>query len=344
MREHQMVLMSQNKSVFMRKQLFILVAYFVGLSSFAQTDKGKLFLFSDELKNTYPSVIYDFLERYLYEIRNSQNGYLLNQRMTDDKVNVVQGDVVNVTKLSPMVPFSINKIDNFGYDVCWTDTLGNTLLELQFPVQFELLLGKTKSEIETTVKNSIQSMDSVFSPVTDMQEIEELDSGYFRTTPSFNYYVESLNTSRYYEIVNDTDTVAVFNPRQKWYSVANLFHGIINDTNEYRLYIQQNLYGFKQMHYTITLSQWLNYCKDNNLIVYFAIEEEREDGLKGLLIAQNTDLGYNHMMSIIIPDNFIEKKNATFKVSLNAFIPTDNVKELYQKYTERAKKKIEFVE
>ena len=74
--------------------------------------------------------------------------------------------------------------------------------------------------------------------------------------------------------------------------------------------------------------------------LYFAIEEEREDVLKALLIAQNPDLGFNHMLSFIIPNNFVNDKKTVFKVVLNAYIPTQNVKDLYQQYVDKPKKRI----
>jgi hypothetical protein len=132
----------------------------------------------------------------------------------------------------------------------------------------------------------------------------------------------------------------VYDKKQKWYSATNLFHGLISETSDYRFYIEQNLYGFNKQSYTISLNQWLNYCVVNKLTLYFAIEEEREDGLKALLIAQSHDLGFNHMLSIIIPDNFVEKRNVTLKATMNAYIPTDNVKDLYQQYKDKPKKNI----
>ena len=76
------------------------------------------------------------------------------------------------------------------------------------------------------------------------------------------------------------------------------------------------------------------------LDVYFAVEEEHEDGLRALLIAHSRDLGFNHMMSLLIPDNFVQKRNAILKATLNAYIPTQNVKDLYQQYVAKPKKKI----
>ena len=76
------------------------------------------------------------------------------------------------------------------------------------------------------------------------------------------------------------------------------------------------------------------------MTTYFAVEEEREDGIKALVIAQSPDLGFNHVLSLIIPFDFITNKNCVIKASLNAYVPTQNVAELYKQYVEKPKKKL----
>lgn len=76
------------------------------------------------------------------------------------------------------------------------------------------------------------------------------------------------------------------------------------------------------------------------MTTYVAVEEERKDGLKLLLIAQCRDLGFNHMLSIIVPWNFVDNRKSVLKAQLNAYIPTNNVKDLYQQYKQKPKKKI----
>lgn len=323
-----------------RRYLIATAMCLVCLTLFGQTGKHTLHLFPDEMKSAYPSVVYDFLERYLYDIHQSTRTYELRQRMADDKVGVTDGSLDNIPKLSPEVPFSIMRQEDACYDVSWTDTLGNTLLALQFPIQFELLLGQPKVEIEKTMKNQLDSCANVATPQSLTSELETLSDGYLRTIPVTHYYVESLNTATYYQKTSDGITIPVYESAQKEYAAANLFHGLIDETSNYRLYIEQNLYGFNKQSYTVSLAQWLNYCQANKLTIYFAVEEVREDGLKALLIAQSHDLGFNHMLSLIIPDNFVEKKNVTLKATLNAYIPTDNVKDLYQQYKEKPKKQI----
>ena len=105
------------------------------------------------------------------------------------------------------------------------------------------------------------------------------------------------------------------------------------------MYVEQSVYGMKTINYTLSLRQWLNYCALLGMKVYFAIEEQREDGLLATVIAQSRELGFNHLLSVVVPDKFVADKNAVLKVRLSPYIPTHNVKDLYQKETENHKKK-----
>jgi hypothetical protein len=74
------------------------------------------------------------------------------------------------------------------------------------------------------------------------------------------------------------------------------------------------MYGFQAEDYEISLSQWISYCRNQGMALYFSVESESGDGLLALVIAENPDLGYNHMLSVAIPAGFMEKDNLALKV------------------------------
>lgn len=310
------------------------------LTSLGQSSEGMLHLFADEIKTMGSSEVYNFLERYLYEVSQSKRGYDFFQKMADDKVMVREGSFSNISKLSPAIPFTMTRYEDKGYDVCWTDTTGNVLLSMQFPIQFELLLGKKKDQLEEEFKEDLTAYPIEFIPVTPDSTLASVkdEPGVLQPASTAHYYLKSLNTATYFE-QQDGQLKPIYRANSKWHSAANLFQGAIENADSYTFHIEQILYGFRSQAMTIRLSQWLNYCKEQRLTVYFGIEEERHDGLKALLIAQNRDLGYNHMLSIILPDNFVEKRDSVLKATANTYIRTDNVKELYSDKTIKEKKK-----
>lgn len=312
----------------------------VWLTASGQPHEGRLQLFSDEVKAEGSPVVFNFLERYLYEVNKSKRGYDFYQKMADDKVIVREGSFSKLGKLTPATPFSIRRYEDKGYDVSWTDTTGIVLLSMQFPIQFELLLGKKKEDLEKDFKTELYAYSVEFTPTppdTTLIAVED-EPGVFQSTPTAHYYLKALNTATYFE-QQDGQLRPVYRADSKWHSAANLFQGVIENADSYTLHIEQTLYGFQSQTLTVKLSQWINYCREQRLTVYFGIEEERKDGLKALLIAQNRDLGYNHMLSIILPDDFVEKHDAVLKATANTYIRTDNVEDLYIDKTKMEKKK-----
>jgi len=323
----------------MKRSIFLLAVCLACLAGFSQTSTGRLHIFSDEVKTMAPPIVYDFLERYLYEVSKASRGYDFYRKMADDKVVVRDGSLDNIGKLSPTTLFTITRYEDKGYDISWHDEKGHVLLCIQFPIQYELLLGKPKVEMEKKFKAELASQDKAFTCTTPTDSLAPLagTEEIYSSTPVVHYYVKDLNTASYFWKQNDV-MVPVFSKDYKEFSAANIFLGVINNVSDYVLHVEQKLYGFKSQSFIVKLTQWLNYCKENQLTVYFGIEEEREDGFKALLIAQNRDLGYNHMLSIILPDNFLEKQDCVFKAVANAYIPTDNIKNLYNEQAKKNKK------
>ena len=299
-------------------------------------------LFDPGVKDVYPSVVYDFLERYLYEIDSmTKEGKPILQRLMDDKVSVVEGNILSASSITPQTAFNILTYDDKYYQATWNDSIGNTILSVVFPMQYELLLGKPKNQIEREMSRSLASFDHYCPRNVPTDDLMPVDSSCWATTPIQHYYVEALNNACYFTRDTLTSTFhPVYDSGDRWHSAANLFQGIINNVEGYTLYIEQNTYGFQKDCYRVRLSQWLEYCNAMKLDMYFAVEEEREDGLSALLIAHCRELGFNHMMSLTIPDNFVEKPNCVIKAILNAYIPTQNIKDLYQQYVNKPKKKI----
>ncbi len=316
----------------------LLLCAFVALQQEASAQR--FHLFSDEIKRDFPSVVYDFLERYLYETDSlQQKGVDVTQKLHDDKVMFMAGSASTARKISPSTPFSMKNVESKYYQVGWTDTKGKALLTMAFPMQYELLWGKPKVQLEQTLKDEIAGAKEfvVVKPKQDDMEVQT--DSCLMSKPVENYYVKSLNTATYFCKQGD-QLQPVFDSSDKWHSAANLFLGCIAQADLYNIYVEQNVYGFKKIPYTMKLSQWLAYCQAMKLKMFFTVEEEREDGLKALLIAQSDDLKFNHMLSVVIPDDFVTNPKAMLKATLNAYIPTQNVKNLYQQYVKKKKKKI----
>ena len=311
-------------------RIFILL-FLLQFSLIGKAEEGRFHLFTDETKSAYPSVIYDFLERYLYKLDSLENANpVMLKRFSDDKVVFMKGDAGVAKNISPQNPFSVKLVEDKFYEAIWSDSSQNEILHIVFPVNYELILGMSKNKIEKMMKCKLLSMPDFFvmDESSDIDVVEYEKNIYIPENRRF-LDIEDLNTNIYFSKTPANKFQPIYNSGNLAYSAVNLLQGIISNCNDYRFSIYQNMYDFKYEEYTIKLSQWLNYCKEINATVYTGIEEEREDGVKLLVLVQSHDLGFRHMLSVILPWNFVDKPNTTLKAKLHAFIPIHNVTTIY---------------
>lgn len=316
-----------------KRNIIVLMLLMGCLSTSAQGLK----LFRPEVRDaaSYPhQVVMDFLERYFGKELPTLKHTTLEHKMADDKVYFRKGKISDLSQISDTMPFSISLLDKY-YEVKWQKQ-NNPFITIVFPAQYDLLLGISKDEAQDRLKETILK-----APIrNDTEEIptnlRELDDGIWQSKSDY-FELESLNDATYYNKEYE-HFLPIFDSKYLSFSAANLFHGLIPDA-DYRMYVEQSIYGMKTINYTLSLQQWLNYCSLLGIKVFFAVEEEREDGILAMIIAQSREFGFNHLLSVVIPDKFVTDKNAVLKVRFSPYIPTHNVKDLYQKESANHKKK-----
>lgn len=284
-------------------------------------------LFCPEMKATASKsqvVVMDFLERYFTQL-SSLKETSVHTKLADDKVYFRMGRPSDLSQVCDTMPFALNLHDRY-YEVSWMKA-DRPFITIVFPAQYDLLLGMQKDEALKHFKDMIVAAPQRTDPMGGPSELVQIDSMVYKT-PGDSLELASLTDALYYNKVRET-YLPVFGKDRLDYSAANLFHGLIADT-DYRMYVEQSVYGMTTINYTIQLSQWLNYCAEWGMKVFFAVEEQREDGVLALVIAQNKALGCHHLLSVVIPDNFVTDQNAVLKVRMTPFIPIHNVKDLYQ--------------
>ena len=285
-------------------------------------------LFSPEIKEAVPQnqkVVMDFLERYFYDLSKFKQTARASV-MVEDKVYFRKGDYSDLTQICDTMPFSITLHDKY-YEVNWLRE-AEPFVTIVFPAQYELLSGLKKDEAMEKFKEAVLAAPPREQKPTIPLEFQKVNDSLYCSKGDTLLLAEMTN-ALYYNKVRD-EFIPVFDRNHLGLSAANLFHGLIQDS-DYRMYVEQSVFGMKTIDYSITLSQWLNYCAEWGLKVYFAVEEVREDGVLALVIAKSTEFGYHHLLSVVVPDKFITDQNAVLKVRLTPYIPVHNVKDLYQK-------------
>lgn len=301
----------------------------------ASASSQGLKLFSPEMKEAAPktqAVVMDFLERYFTDLSKVKQT-TIQTKMADDKVYFRKGKPSDLYQVCDTMPFSISLLDRY-YEVKWMKA-DESFVTVVFPAQYDLLLGLEKDEASKRFKDAVLAAPQKKEEIKPLSDIENVSGTLFKSK-SDTLELASLSDAKYYNKVRE-DYHPVFDNDHLAYSAANLFHGLISDV-DYRMYVEQSVYGMTTINYSIKFSQWLNYCAEWGLKVFFAVEEEREDGILALVIAQSKELGYHHLLSVVIPDKFIGNQNAVLKVKMTPYIPVHNVKDLYQKQSTTHKK------
>lgn len=298
-------------------------------------------LFPDDLKQGEQSYVYSFIERYFSEISNIKDRSFLTQKLYDDKVFFATGSVEDIKHLSSDLPFALSCFGNRYYEATWSKGQ-EVVLTVIFPISYELLLGQPKHEIEKTIYDDICAADLSTlksGKLESSQNLMKLANGLFQTKQIKYYQKESLSNRSYYKALPSGQFKPVLDAAFIEQSATNIFQ---SDTGiDFKIDVEQSLYGFESRSFTITLRQWLAYCQSRSLSVYAGIEEEYESALKLLIIAESAELGYNHMLSVMVPKKFLaDSHNTVFSAKLNAYIPTHNVKDLYQQYKEKTKREL----
>ena len=270
-------------------------------------------------------IVMDFLERYFNALPKMKHT-TASTKMADDKVYFRNGRRSDLYQIADTMPFSINLAYRY-YEVEWKKQ-DKPFVTIVFPAQYDLLLGMQQDEAQHKLKETILAAPHRSDSLPVPEGLQELTDTIYTLKTDF-LELESFNDAIYYNKVGNAYR-PYFDVAHLDYSAANLFQGLIADA-DYRMYVEQSVYGLKTINYTITLRQWLDYCAAWGLKVFYGIEEQHEDGLLALVIAQSTELGFNHMLSVVIPDKFVTDSNAVLKVRMTSYIPTHNVKSLFQK-------------
>ena len=316
------------------RSIIALFMMIVSITASAQ----ELRLFSPELRGVadyYHQMVMDFVERYFGKELPAMRHTTLEHKMADDKVYLRKGTLSDLNQIADTMPVSISLIDRF-YEVKWLRD-NEPFVSVVFPAQYDLLTGLSKEVAQSQLKQALLTAPVRETLLSKPDEMEMLDDSIWQSKTDY-FELKSLNDAIYYNKVY-ADYRPVYDNRYQEYSAANLFHGLISDV-DYRMYVEQSVYGMKTINYTVSLQQWLNYCAQLGLKIFFAVEEQREDGLLVMIVAQCRELGFNHLLSVVIPDKFVTDKNAVFKVRLTPYIPTHNVKDLYKKQSAHLKKKV----
>lgn len=289
-------------------------------------------IFNDQIMSTSPdSLVLNFIERYLLLLDLLGNDAVAAQRMADDHVVFISGsrkDLIDMTDDDLDI-----SIERRGWSqkreimVLLGKPGSQNKVVMTFPPSYELVLGMTRRELEEEFPVSLAKSSSEINCMVSIPETQQIDSVVCGSS-SFEWFEhEELNNRTYYRMEND-ELSPICSDSMPGLSAANLFNGALEEDRTMNL--MQQLYGFKENGIVTSVSRWLNYCHDNGLTTYFAVEKEFPDHLLAFVTAVHPTLMYLHLLSLEIPLDVASNKNVMINGKVRTFIPTHNLQTLYQ--------------
>ena len=281
-------------------------------------------LFSDFMRReSGQRVLTDFLERYFLLLNYPPIDHSVKHMLRDDRFKFVYGSLATVATLHPGDGFGYST-DDKKYVATWTRD-GQELLTVTFPMEYQLLMGVSKSEAEDgfeyeltrqlpAVRQQKEPDAATLTPATQPFYYTHEGGWYLRKTINASTYYCRKSDQRY-QLVND-----VSHPAE---TAANL---MLSGTmaGDYQLDVTQVLYGFKNKQFSVPLKQWIAMCEATGCTLYFGIESVDYDEVCASVFAVNEQEYYNHVMSVTIPLTVIDNRQGTIKARLHTYVPMHN--------------------
>lgn len=296
-------------------------------------------VFTPMQRKALPTEPLNFIERYalLLDVP-TRRLRTLQQQLEEDKVMFTKGSFKTLPTFINDTTFSISLQNESSkcHVLTWNKD-GETVCQVFFPLQYELLAGMPLEEIEQGVKRRI--MRTAIPQADTLQLLEDstllpsLTKEYYLRRGD-SYYFAELNSNKYYEKVAQKEVHRslyrlLFNHRYRRESLANILT-TTDVPNNYRLKVKQRTYNYTDSIFEVPLTQWISFCINEGCTPYFALISEDGNTADCELVMNNWQLGYNHVMRLKVDISDMDSRSGLITARLNAYIPTHNIKYLFK--------------
>lgn len=268
-------------------------------------------LFSEEMRKTDHTPVLHFLERYFLQLKYPSSVTSANNMIRDDQFRFLTGSLQTVDELLPSDAFSFT-YDKRLYTVSWKRD-GQPILEVSFPVEYELISGENKIEAENNLMADIQ------------QAVVTCEAPRAALT---QHYLNDQFSSRFYEQKGEL----VFSERHPAETVANMMLSQ-QAQGAFVLQMTQLSYGFQKTTFSVPLRQWIAFCQNSGCQLFIGIEDIKESGeISAVVLAVNEAENYNHVLTVTVPSEAIREKTGSIEARIWPYVPTHNVQNLFDTY------------
>jgi len=283
--------------------------------------------------------IADFVERYWLRLTLPlKREKSVNQQLTEDRFVFLTGDVESIDAIQRDTTLAVScSVTPELVTVAWGSIEEKPLCCITFPVNHELILGRRMLENDRRLPGEINSVKIKDRPTKSMDTASQLtpdvpSSLWIENVGS--YLADVLKNERYYTCGADGMSLEpVFDADRCKESIANMFTDYdVEKAREIKLSICHKIFGLKEQQIETTVQKFVAYSMQNGCVPYVGIVSVDKDNsgfANVLVIMHNSQLGYNHVLRATVPLDCISNGDGTCHARLNAFIPSSNIKNLF---------------
>lgn len=281
-------------------------------------------LFSDDTRQCLLPEISKFVERYLLYL-SLLPATDRNQLLADDHVEF---KIATLQYINDALDLSL-QFNNNRYKMEWKKG-GRVVSSISFPNQYELISGRNKIESGKAFQHRLECASSEPSPNREIPQIDGLETNTDSTLfiqRGACYMISDINSDKYFVKVSNDSIVPIHSTIYPVESIYNLFGSLID--GNYTLHVTQHLYGGGVKIFDVPLRNFINASSTDGNNIYVGVENIDGSQVKATIIAENYQLGYNHLMSITVDRSILARKQGTIDTEVYAYIPTHNLKSLF---------------
>ena len=282
------------------------------------------------------SPVCNFIERYLLETSLPlKMDKSIKVKMHEDDVHFNKGKLEDLYELMQDTTnaISVKLLDGRKYELKWYNLTGD-ICSLNFPVDYNLLNGSEMLENERRLEKFL------LHPVNNLSKKDSLEikrdyllatwqSNYF-ILPGKSYYTDALTSNRYYEMDDLLGNYRlVYSTKYPQESIANLLT-TAEIENNFLLDVKFVKYGGAGSRISVPLNSWVLYCIKSGCEPYFGIISYDGNIAECEVIMRNEAMGYNHIMRVTFDVSLLEAGEGIIKARLNSYVPSGNIKFLFE--------------
>jgi hypothetical protein len=219
--------------------------------------------------------------------------HINDNTLQQQKIRFFNGSWADLEQMRPSDNCTIDNRDDKWYIVKWTRDSQNPLMVV-VPIEYELLANSTRKEMEQNFSRQLKQ----FQPKHDQT----------------NGSVSALDASAPKEVLSNILLTS-------------------HDSPQVTLNIELLYAGFRKESVSVSLPQWMGYCRSAGCTPYYIYEGTQGDQASAMLLMYNRSEGYAHLLHLHAAISQLKAQEQTYQGKVYMFIPTNNIEDLFAKLT-----------